>query len=121
MIMDGQQEVVRLDQAMNTKTMSNEEHVIQDIHDILHAYYEVSRKTFVDSVCKQAAIHYLLHSKESPLALFCPLFVAELSFDELQDIAGEAAITKRSRVDLKTKIASLTEAMKILGPAKGRA
>ncbi|KAK4898291.1 hypothetical protein LTR49_027855 [Elasticomyces elasticus] len=55
--------VVRLaDATQTTHSMSNDEYVVQDIHDILHSYYTVSRKTFVDSVCKLAAVHYLLQS-----------------------------------------------------------
>jgi hypothetical protein len=94
--------------------MSNEQHVIQDIHDILESYYKVSRKTFVDSVCKQAAIHHLLRSEEGPLALFSPTFVSQLSPSALEEIAGEAPVLKRTRTQLTKEITSLTQAMKIL-------
>ena len=94
--------------------MSNDEHIVQDIHDILKSYYKVSRKTFVDSVCKQATSHFLLHCEQSPLALFSPIFVSQLSPIELQEIAGEAPDLKRARVQLSKEITSLTEAMKIL-------
>jgi hypothetical protein len=63
--------VVRLEHASQpVRSMSNEQHVVQDIHDILESYYKVCRKTFVDSVCRQSVIHYLLECDESPLALF---------------------------------------------------
>lgn len=84
--------VVRLDHAMETsRNMSNEEFVVQNIYHILYAYYKVSRKTFVDSVCKQAAMHCLLTCEESPLALFSPVFVSQLSVDVLEEIAAEAS------------------------------
>jgi hypothetical protein len=94
--------------------MSNDEHVIQEIHDILQAYYKVSRKTFVDSVCKQAAMFYLLRSPDGPLALFSPGFVIQLSTSALEEIAGEEPALKRSRAQLTKEIGSLAQAVKIL-------
>lgn len=109
--------VVRLEHATATRYMSNEEHITQDIHDILQSYYKVSRKTLVDNVCKQAVQHYLLQCEDSPLALFSPVFVSELSTEALEEIAGEAPALKRTRAQLKSEIASLEDAVKILGRA----
>lgn len=97
--------------------MSNEEHTILEIHDILKAYYKVSRKTFVDNVCKQATLYLLLHPDNGPLALFSPLFVSQLSPLQLEEIAGEAPAQKGLRTQLTREITSLTEAMKILARA----
>jgi hypothetical protein len=36
--------------------MSNEQHAVQDIHDILKSYYKVCRKTFVYNICTQSVI-----------------------------------------------------------------
>jgi hypothetical protein len=94
--------------------MSNEEHVVQDTHDILKSYYKVSRKTYVDSVCRQAVIYYLLECSESPPALFSPVFVGQLSADALEEIAGKAPALKRARERLAKEVASLNEAVKIL-------
>jgi hypothetical protein len=94
--------------------MSNENFVVQDIHDILQSYYKVSRKTFVDSVCRQAAIHYLLQYDEGPLTLFSPVFVSQLSPMELDELVGEEPGLKRARVQLNKDKKSLMEAMKIL-------
>lgn len=98
-------------QAIN---MSDDEYAICEIHDILKSYYKVSRKTFVDNICKQAASHYLLHSETSPLALFSPIWVSQLSAVELEEIAGEAAGAKRARSVLTKEIESLKAAMKML-------
>ncbi|KXS94723.1 hypothetical protein AC579_9202 [Pseudocercospora musae] len=107
--------VVRLEHASPPiRSMSNEQHVVQEIHDILQSYYKVCRKTFVDCVCRQSVIHYLLECDESPLALFSPVFVSQLSADVLEEIAGEAPALKRSRAQLTKEIASLAKAMKIL-------
>ena len=94
--------------------MSNEQHVVQDIHDILQSYYKVCRKTFVDSVCKQAVVHYLLDCDESPLALFSPVFVSQLSADMLEEIAGGAPALKMSRARLSKEAASLAKADRVL-------
>lgn len=110
--------VVRLEHATQTTcSMSNEEHLVQDIHDILRSYYKVSRKTFVDNVCKQAVVHYLLQCEESPLALFSPILVTQFSTDALEEIAGEAPGLKRSRLGLSKEITSLARAMKIVAKA----
>lgn len=109
--------VVKLEQAIQTNNMSNDDHTIIEIHDILKAYYKVSRKTFVDNVCKQATLYYLLHPDKGPLALFSPLFVSQLSPTQLAEIAGEAPALRRQRTQLTKEITSLTEAMKILARA----
>ena len=94
-----------------SETLANSPH---SIHDILQAYYKVSRKTFVDNVCKQATDHFLLNGKDSLLKYFSPVFVSKLSAAELSSIAGEPSSLKRTRSQLKKEIASLTEAKKIL-------
>lgn len=38
--------VVRLDAIMQNHSMSNVDHVSQDLHDILQSYYNVARKRF---------------------------------------------------------------------------
>jgi hypothetical protein len=107
--------VVRLEHASQpVRSMSNEQHVVRDMHDILKSYYKVCRKTFVDSVCRQSVIHYLLECDECPLALFSPMFVSQLSADALEEIAGEAPVLKRTRAQLTKEVASLAEAVRIL-------
>ncbi|RAR01056.1 glutamine-dependent nad(+) synthetase [Stemphylium lycopersici] len=107
--------VVRLEHAEQpVRSMSNEQHVVQDIHDILKSYYKVCRKTFVDSVCRQSVIHYLLECDDSPLALFSPMFVSQLSADALEEITGEAPGLKRSWEQLTKEVASLDKAVRIL-------
>lgn len=94
--------------------MSNMEHTIQDIHDILKAYYKVARKRFVDNVCMQASDHYLVTGPDTPLKLFSATFVSGLSGEQLEDIAGEDVATRRRRKGLKREIAELTAGRKIL-------
>ncbi|CAK1356816.1 unnamed protein product [Cercospora beticola] len=107
--------VVQLEHALQPlRSMSNEQHIVEDIHDILKSYYKVCRKTFVDNVCRQSVIHYLLESDLSPLALFSPLYVSQLSADVLESIAGEDQALKRDRARLTKEEASLAEAVKVL-------
>lgn len=94
----------------STVSMSNEKHVVQDIHDILQSYYKVCRKTFVDNVCRQAVIFHLLECDESPLALFSPVFVSQLPDGVLNEIAGEESGLRKMRAQLTKEIASLTKA-----------
>lgn len=107
-------EVVRLQDMARSHSKSNTEHVVQDLHDILFSYYKVARKRFVDSVCMQAADHYLVNGPETPLTLFSPTFVSSLSAEQLETIAGEDPRTRRMRSHLKREIASLEDAKKIL-------
>lgn len=106
--------VVRLSDAKQTHPMSNTNFIVQDIHDILHSYYEVARKRFVDNVVKQAVDHFLVTGPVTPLTLFSPIFVSGLTPEELEHIAGEAPKTKRERAWLKKEIERLTKAKTIL-------
>lgn len=106
--------VVRLSDAKRTHPMSNTDHIVRDIHDILHSYYKVARKRFVDNVVKQATDHFLVTGPETPLHLFSPSFVSSLTTEELEHVAGEAPRVKRERARLTKEIASLTEGRSIL-------
>lgn len=106
--------VIRLTDAKRTHPMSNTEHIIQDIHDILQSYYRVARKRYVDNVVTQATAHFLISGPETPLHLFSPMFVSSLTKEELEHVAGEAPRMKRERGRLNREIASLTEAKSIL-------
>ena len=106
--------VVRLSDAKRTHPMSNLQHVVQDIHDILQSYYKVARKRFVDNVVKQCTDHFLVTGPKTPLNLFSPRFVSELASENLEHIAGEAPRIKKERAQLSKEISSLNEAKKIL-------
>lgn len=99
---------------MRNHPMSNTEHIVQDLHDILFSYYKVARKRFVDGVCMQAADHHLVSGVQTPLALFSPRFVSSLNMEQLELIAGEDLGTRRRRAQLNRDVASLEEAKKIL-------
>ncbi|KAF2189274.1 hypothetical protein K469DRAFT_737160 [Zopfia rhizophila CBS 207.26] len=91
----------------------NTQQVREDILDILASYYKVSRKCFVDVICKQVISHFLLEGDESP-QIFRPELVMGLDDEQLETIAGEDEETKRQRSMLESEIKSLEAAMKVL-------
>lgn len=94
--------------------LSNLEHTVCDLHDILKSYYKVARKRFVDSVCMQAADFHLVTGPDTPVRVFSPKFVSKLSPEQLETIAGEDTSRKRKRAELGREIESLEKARKLL-------
>ena len=106
--------IVRLSDAKRTHPMSNLQHTVRDIHDILRSYYKVARKRFVDNVVKQCTDHFLVTGPATPLNLFSPKFVNELLPDDLEHIVGEAPRTRKERAQLSKEITRLKDARAIL-------
>ena len=106
--------VVRLDDVVQNHPMSNVQHIVRDIHDILKAYYKVARKRFVDNMCMQASDYHLVTGPNTPLLLFSPSFVQDLTTDQLEEIAGEESGVKRERRALRKEIDDLEAGRKIL-------
>ena len=106
--------MVNVDTISDSIPMGNTEHTVEDIHAILKSYYKVARKRFVDVVCMQAADHFLVTGSESPLRLFTPSFVHQLSPEILNTVAGEEVISKRARIALVQEIKSLNDGKKLL-------
>ncbi|KAK3681086.1 dynamin family protein [Podospora appendiculata] len=106
---------VKLDSVKDAVTnKSNAEHVKEEVHDILQAYYKVARKRFVDNVYSQAVDHYLLSGPATPLLLFSEQWVLDLDAKQLAAIAGEPRVTVDRRERLRNKIKDLEEAIEIL-------
>ncbi|KAL5351057.1 hypothetical protein ACLOAV_004632 [Pseudogymnoascus australis] len=94
--------------------VSNDEQSTQDLHDTLKSYYKVARKRFVDAVCVQAIVHFLVSSKEGPLWLFSPQFIGGISDVDLNLIAGEADEAVKYRLRLVHEITNLRAGQRIL-------
>ncbi|KAF2176917.1 hypothetical protein K469DRAFT_605430, partial [Zopfia rhizophila CBS 207.26] len=92
----------------------NAQQVREDILDILTSYYKVSRKCFVDVICKQVISYFLLERDESPLKIFRPELVMGLDDEQLKTITGENKKTKRQQSMLESEIKNLKAAMKVL-------
>jgi hypothetical protein len=106
--------VVRVRDLSYQENMSNAQHTIQDIHDILESYYKVALKRFVDNVCMQAADHFLVSGPAAPMKLFSPSWVNGFSNEKLEEIVGEEPKTKRRRRQLHKEIDELEAGRKVL-------
>ena len=107
-------EVIRTSDLFLHQHMGNDEHTIQDLHDILQSYYKVARKRIVDALRTQAADYYLTSGPTTPLTLFSPAFVAKLTPEELEEAAEEDHQVKRQRASLVKAVHDLEDAMRIL-------
>jgi hypothetical protein len=94
--------------------ISNLKHTVQDIHDILKAYYTVVRKRFVDNVCMQATDYHLIFGPETLLKVFSPNFVGNLTSDQLEAIAEEDSTSIKRRRELHRQMESLRDGVKVL-------
>ncbi|CAK47954.1 hypothetical protein M747DRAFT_264994 [Aspergillus niger ATCC 13496] len=99
--------VVRVEDLHYQRHLSNFEHTIQALHDILQSYYKVARKRFVDNICMQAAGYHLISGPDIPMKLFSPSLVSELSVEQLKEIAGEEPRQQRIRQQLEKEIRGL--------------
>ncbi|KAF1844890.1 dynamin GTPase [Cucurbitaria berberidis CBS 394.84] len=108
-------EFVKLEDLNQTQLLSNEDHTVVQIHDILRSYYKVARKRFVDCVRMQVADTLLVTGQDTPLTLFSAQFVTGMSLDTLEDIAGEDLMVKRRRDGLEKLIGQLREGKAIIG------
>ena len=108
------EKMVRIDDVVENHALSNTDHLVQDMHDILKAYYKVARKRFVDNVCMLVAYHQLITGPDTPLKLFSTKFVTSLSDQQLDEIAGEDAALRRRRAALNKEIENLRAGKKIV-------
>ncbi|OJI99742.1 hypothetical protein ASPVEDRAFT_60628 [Aspergillus versicolor CBS 583.65] len=93
---------VNMNQIMKHVHLSNEQQAVNDIHDILKAYYKVALKRFADNVVIQIVERHIL-GREGPVRALCSDMVNELDDNELLRIAGENFSTSATRNDLVAK------------------
>lgn len=106
----------RLKTILAAVTPSNVVQNVNDIHDILAAYYSVARKRFVDNVALQVVErHFLSLDEGGPARCFSPEWVGGLSVDELEMIAGEDKAVSNRRAVLKDKLDRWRAAKKFAG------
>ena len=82
------------------------------IHDTLRAYYQVALNRFIDNVSNQVIERYLLCPGGS-VGIFTSSYVAGLSPEELNAIAGEDGASSDHRQQLRAQIARLEKAKRI--------
>lgn len=106
--------VIRPEKLLGMAGVANLKHTVRDIHDILESYYKVARKRFVDNICMQATDGYLVSGPESPLRVLSPIFVGQLTSNQLEAIAGEDTTSIQRRRELHKEIESLQEGRRVL-------
>ncbi|KAI9759619.1 MAG: hypothetical protein M4579_002187 [Chaenotheca gracillima] len=92
--------------------LSNEDQAVNDIHDILKAYYKVAMKRFMDNVVLQTTERHILGAT-GPVKVFAPEFVGGFSETELADLAAENYTTSRARTDIDSRVDRLQKALEI--------
>lgn len=83
---------------------------INDLHDILKAYYEISLPRFKDNMCN-AVIKPLVDGPSSPLKFFTPEYVNYLEDEELNALTAEADEAREQRQELNLSISKMQEAL----------
>lgn len=103
---------VNLTQVMQRIHLSNEDQAVNDIHDILKAYYKVALKRFADNVVIQIVERHIL-GRDGPVRVLCSDMVNDLDDAELLDIAGEKFLTSSLRNELIGKLERFQSALEI--------
>jgi len=62
----------------------------------------------------QAADYYLTTGPRTPLKLFSPAFIAEMTPSQLEEVAGEDLTLKRRRIQLEKESRNLEDGKRIL-------
>ncbi|KAI9367803.1 P-loop containing nucleoside triphosphate hydrolase protein [Aspergillus egyptiacus] len=93
---------VNLPYVMKAVHISNEDQAVNDIHDMLKAYYKVAVKRFTDNVVVQIVERHML-GKDGPVRALSSEMVNELDDAELLDMAGESFATSSVRNELTAK------------------
>ena len=109
---DGSNYTVDLRALTKAAHLSNEEQAVNDIHDILKAYYKVALKRYMDNVLI-TVVERSFVGRNGPVKAFTPGFVGGLSDAELDNLAGEDFTTSSVRVDVNSKAARFKKALEI--------
>lgn len=96
---------------MANESWYSKRQTVNDIHDILAAYYKVAHQRSVDNVIIQAGERYVVGAN-GPLRIFYPEYIGGLSKEELSDIAENFA-TSAARSDITLRGERLQRALEI--------
>ncbi|KAF8476211.1 P-loop containing nucleoside triphosphate hydrolase protein [Kalaharituber pfeilii] len=102
-----------LESILSAVSPSNEVQTVNDIHDILKAFYYIAQKRFVDTVVAQVVERHFLAKEDAPAKCFSPEWVASLGVQELQGIAGEDRDVSARRAELLEKLEKWKAARKV--------
>ena len=90
---------------------------VNDLHDILKAYYEISLPRFKDNF-RNAVIRPLLNGAKSPVRFFTVDFVCELTNAQLDSITAEAEDVRKKRSELVASVAQIEAALRTIWTAR---
>ena len=107
-------ESVPLKDILNLQYDSNDSHIVQEIHDILDAYYTVALTRFADNVFRKVGGALFTKGQNTPLRLFSSGFIHDLTDEKILQIAKESTKTTRQRTRLLDKKAKLERAKEIM-------
>lgn len=92
--------------------ISNSQNLEDEIHNTLKAYYEIARNGFIEFAI-QIVVEQYLNDAQGPMLIFSPIYVAELTDEELRRIAVEEELLIRQRAELKATIERINHAERI--------
>ena len=92
--------------------MSNQQNLEDEIHDILKAYYEIARDSFVEFVNNHVVEGYL-YDKAGPVYFFSPVYVGGLTDKQVEEMAAEDESLVRDRAEKEATLLRLSEAKRI--------
>jgi hypothetical protein len=106
-----------MERVVESVHLSNEDQAVNDIHDILKAYYKVALKRFTDNVVLQVTERYLL-GPSGPVKALSPELVGDLDEEMLMEVAGENFATSSARNELVSKCERFQKALDITKQAR---
>jgi hypothetical protein len=107
---DSAEQQVNLKAIAGAAHLSNEDQAVNDIHDILKAYYQVAIKRFMDNVILQVVERIYL-GDNGPVKAISPEYIGTLSETDLSDIAAESYATSSARTDICYRLKRLEKAL----------
>ncbi|KAI1342683.1 hypothetical protein F5Y15DRAFT_413190 [Xylariaceae sp. FL0016] len=106
---------IEFDRVLNhAQDRSDEQHVCEDVYDMILAFEKSSQKRFVDTFSQQVLSHFLLGGDESALKVFCPGIIPNISLDGPAVDTRDDTTFDNQRQLLKRDVQGLEAALKIL-------
>jgi hypothetical protein len=110
-LQDGQTQSIDLGKLTSGIHLSNEDQAVNDIHDVLKAYYKVAIKRFEDYVV--VSVVERLMSDQGAVKCFSSEYVGGLSDTQLAEMAAESYTTSTARVELEHRCERYREALRV--------
>jgi hypothetical protein len=107
---DGAYLQVNLKAIAGAAHLSNEDQAVNDIHDILKAYYQVTIKRFIDNIILQV-VEIIYLGDNRPVKAISPEYIGTLSETDLSDISAESYATSSARTDIYYRLERLEKAL----------